>query len=419
MVACESGELLCLASEWWNFFVTQLAFAAAAIWALISRNVPSANAVLDRAAAGVNYIFSWLGERERLQAFGTLAGVSFGIYKWWYNRESMLMRRMLDALSSRDRRLGDIRKDAVNAITTPGPGVRHTVPLFVVPKLQKVLRRRRWLSLLRWQKLPTATDRALQKAAARLNTLIGAAEKIAASRRSELFSAHMLQGALASARSERYPKAEQQAAQNNIARRHFEDALEVSGFATDRLARECLGIQFLKLREFEKAVAVFDALEQEGVAASDEHARAVQAGRAAYFLGLCAAKKEAPGTSVPANLHLIRAVGYLEPQGPFSNAREQLHLARTHELHACVRKHLVYQNEAQSLAGAEQSYRALRDNPTLSGRFADYLFWFWPSVRERRQGNREILREVDAALKRIEERQNGERVCVCGKADPE
>lgn len=79
----------------------------------------------------------------------------------------------------------------------------------------------------------------------------------------------------------------------------------------------------------------------------------------------------------------------------------------------------MYQNEAQSLAGAEQSYRALRDNPTLSGRFADYLFWFWPSVRERRQGNREILREVDAALKRIEERQNGERVCVCGKADPE
>lgn len=419
MVACESGELLCLASEWWNFVVTQVAFALAMIWAVISRYVPFASTVVDRAAAGVNYLFSWLGERERLQAFGTLAGVSFGIYKWWYNRESMLMRRMLDVLSNRDRRLDHIRLDAASAIATPGPNVKHTVPLFVVGKLQKVLRRRRWLPLLRTQKLPTATDRALQ-AATRLNKLIGAAEKIAASRRSELFSAHMLQGALASARSERYPKAEQQAAQNNIARRHFEDALATPGFATDRLARECLGAQLMKLKEYDKADEVFESLENEGMAAVNEDAVAVQAGRAAYFRGLIAAKADAREPSVIANQHLIRAVDHFGPKSPFLDVREQLQLARTHELHACVRRHLNFGLvERISLDAAQQSYAALRDNPALSGRFSDYIFWFWPSVRERRQGNREILQEVDAALKRIEERQNGQRVCVCGKDQPE
>lgn len=419
MTACESGELICLALDWWNFFVIQVAFALATVWAVISRYVPFANLVVDRAAAGVNYLFSWLGERERLQAFGTLAGITFGIYKWWYNRENMLMRRMLDVLRDRDRRLGNIRQDAVSAITTPGPNVKHTVPLFVVGKLQKVLRRRRWLPLLRTQKLPTVTDRALQKAAARLNKLIGAAEKIAASRRSELFSAHMLQGALASARSERYPKSELQAAQNNIARRHFEQALGIPGFGSDRIARECLGVQFMKLREFDKAVEIFDALE-EGEANLDEHVTAVLAGRAAYFLGLCAAKTDAPKASTNANGHLIRAVGYLEPQGPFSDVRQQFHFARTHELHACVRGHLGFSTvEAVSLTLAQESYDALRNNPALSGRFSDYLFWFWPTVQERRQGNREILREVDAALKRIEERQSGQRVCVCGKSHPD
>jgi hypothetical protein len=417
MGECAYEAMLCSAMLYWDAFLTSLAIAFGAIWALVAAKIPFLSGSLDALSKLINQAFAWGG--ERLQAFGSLAALSFAIYKWWWNRENMLLRRMTAILSERDRRLTDARPELNSIISSPGPGKHISTPLFGVKQLQKVLNRRRWLPIIRTQRLPTAADRALIGAATRLNKLIGSAESITTSRRQELFTTHMLQGALASARSERFVSLEQQAAQNNIARRHFEDALTLPGFVNDRLGRECLGIQLLKLEELQRASALFEVLEADATVEPDPRLRALLAGRAASLRAQVEIKFSAPAASTNANTHLIRAIGYLAGQGPFTDLRDQLQFAKTHELHACVRTHLQFQNFAQSIGDAIQCYQALLATLESQERISDYLFWFIPNVRSRIEGQRAIKLEARNGLSRLADFNAGKLPCVCGHSQPQ
>lgn len=408
MAECEAGLGLCIAT-WWDALLTLVAVALGDIIA----KLPALAQFLEGTVKLVNGVFAWGG--AHLQAIASLAAVSFGIYKWWWNRESMLMRRMTAVIKERDWRLQDARGDLVRIMSTPGPGKKVTVPLFTVRKLRRVLQRRNWLPLLSAKRLPTATDRALAEASKRIHKLITSAEEIAASRRQELFTATMLQGAIAAARAERHTKLEQQAAQSNLARRQFEDALAIKGFESDRLAHECLGIQLIKLNETERAVGIFDALEQRALANSSAHDRAVEAGRSAFFRAQISIRQDAPAGSITANVHLIRAVNHLAGQGPFNDPREQLAFARAHELHACVRTHLNYDNRNASLDEAERRYEELLALPALRRQPLHWLLWFLPTVRQTHSGNKEILQEAKTALARLADYGAGKRACVCGK----
>jgi hypothetical protein len=387
------------------------------IAAYMVARLPFLTWLLDALSYYVTVAFNWAG--ERLQALGSLAALSFGIYKWWSNRESMLLRRMEALLSEHDRRLADARPDLIAMITTPGPGKKISVPLFERTALSRVLGRRNWLPVLRGSQLPTATDRAIVGAAGRIGKLIETGEKIIKARRQELFTAHLLQGAMTAARAARFTDMKQQGAENNIARRHFEDALEVHGCADDRLARQLLGLQLLKLGELDRAEVEFRRLVALDWTDSTPRQRAVTGARAAYFNALVAIKRNAPGRSQKANYLLIQSINYWTPLAPCTDPREQLELARTHEQHACVRTHMATDNRSQSLAAAEQGYQSLRVILHSLCRWHDPLFWFLPQVRERARGIAALETEATAGLARIRDYAAKKIPCVCGHADPQ
>src|SRR5262245_22710465 len=82
--------------------------------------------------------------RENVQPIVGLAGLSFGVWKWWQYRESVLHRRLLDYLTTQDGRLVRARSYVVEALHRPGAERNFAEPLFATRPLRRLLKRRGW-----------------------------------------------------------------------------------------------------------------------------------------------------------------------------------------------------------------------------------------------------------------------------------
>jgi hypothetical protein len=393
-----------------DIIVTWFAFKFGALWVWLVSTFPTVGLVLEKFSEPINDVFAVLG--SKIQPLLTLAGISFGIYKWWDNREARLMRRFMLVLQERDKRLADARQELSAFISIPGPTKPITQPLFAVKPLASVLKRRNWHPRLRrllvW--LEQRTDKRLERAAERLDWLIKHGEALIASRRSELFTAHLLRGALATSRAARFQSLDLQNADNNPARRHFENALEVPGFRKDWLGRECVGLQLIKLDKLDAADEVFASLDEDAMMVLDQRERAIKIGRASHHRALVDIRHDLGGPSANANGHLIRATQNLDARGPYDDRRVQFEYARTHEVHWCVRRHLPFPIvTAVSLEAAKANYKKLENDLEADRRWTDQLRWFVPYIRRRCRENQLLRREAKEGLARL----GGDR-CVCG-----
>ena len=104
-----------------------------------------------------------LAQTHGEKLFG-LAGFSFGVWRWWYYRESVLHKRLQEYLAEQDRRLHQARSYVLDAILRPGPRREFADPLFAVGPLRRLLRQRRWNSVTGFGKVETNADRNLNRA---------------------------------------------------------------------------------------------------------------------------------------------------------------------------------------------------------------------------------------------------------------
>ena len=304
-----------------------------------------------------------------------LAGVTFGIYRWWRYREHILHKRLSEYLQENDQRLGQGQADFLEALQRPGPGQTSKLPLFASDELRSVLRERNWdrtavaatvESSARWQ-LTTA----MEKIERQLKT----GEEMMTSLRHQLATAHIMRGAIASASALRSSSATDQS--NNLALTSFRSALQVPGHEKHLVAKEFEAHQLRKLGQLSKALQAYLLVEQLAPAFDDYRTQRLTIARAKrYQSEIIQAQRS---TIEPSGNRVFngstRAYDLLSEDRPESALRIRSHFAPyqgwdlleqgdIHYLTAFVARKLDYGVVEQAqLAEAETAYQAILAEP--------------------------------------------------------
>ena len=246
---CGTSDFACRALVWLREFEIDLTQ-----WDALLRQVwPSASDALRRI---VEFL---VANSEKI--FG-VAGFSFGVWRWWYYRESVLHKRLQEYLAEQEKRLHQARSYVLEAILRPGPTRRFAEPLFAVKPLRTLLRRRGWRLFFGIRSIEFGADRLLRKALRKIKSQLATAQSTMTSLHDQNASAHILRGAIASARAGDATSEQRSATLDKKALDDFRFALQVPGkhlietkeYEAHQLRR--LG----HLREAEEAYRDLDAL---------------------------------------------------------------------------------------------------------------------------------------------------------------
>ena len=216
----------------------------------------------------------WIEERilANVQAIVGLGGFSFGVWKWWYFRERVLHKRLREYLQHQDQKLLDARSYVLEALYRPTAVRSFAEPLFAVCPLRRVLRRRGWSSILGILKLETGADHLLNKALRRIESRLEAADGQIAALQRQQASAHLLKGAIASARAGSPPSRTDSTKFDYRSLDAFRAALQVRGHEADMELLEYEAHQLRKLGYLDDADRRYASLEERAltIAASRE-----------------------------------------------------------------------------------------------------------------------------------------------------
>jgi hypothetical protein len=203
-----------------------------------------------------------------------LAGFSFGLWRWWYHRERVLHKRLQEYLTEQDRRLQDARSYVLEAIFRPGRRRRFfSDPLFTVRPLRSLLRRRGWDSILGLGKIESTADRKLDDALGRIERRLETAVATLTALRKQRASAHILKGAIASARAHPMRNRGQRSELDDQALLQFRTALQVLEHEQDVQAKEYEAHQLRKLGHLSEADASYEQMEEFAAALGDQRTR--------------------------------------------------------------------------------------------------------------------------------------------------
>ena len=89
MGACDSWAVLCVAQEFFETIIAFVITSAVEFWAILLAKWPAVAAVIDTILGLLQSIFQIAG--QRIQAIASLAALSFGLWKWWSNREAKVI----------------------------------------------------------------------------------------------------------------------------------------------------------------------------------------------------------------------------------------------------------------------------------------------------------------------------------------
>ena len=223
-------------------------------------------------ATGV--LTTWLGGAvsEVIRAHGDkivgIAGVSFGIYRWWIYRERILHKRLEEYLAENDRRLVDGQTYVLEALQRPAPGQPFKLPLFAEAKLLSVFRERNWDRTPVAASVMSSADWQLSKTVEFVRRRIETAEAAVNSLRQQLATAHILRGAIASATARRAGKTID-TDKDIDALNFFHSAVRLPGQERNLIARELEAHQLRKLGRLDEARDAFKTLEELASGAQD------------------------------------------------------------------------------------------------------------------------------------------------------
>lgn len=199
--------------------------------------------------------------RENLQAIIGLAGFSFGVWKWWYSRESVLHKRLEEYLEEQDNRLINARTEVLRLIERPAPSRRFETPLFAASSLRRILTRRRWISILRYRPADSIAAKLLEEVQPRIRNRLDLSRETIASHRNQLATALILLGAVNAARAGRSFSDSRSAQLDREALMSFRRALQIPGASHRADAKELEAHQLRRLRRWEDAKSAYAELE--------------------------------------------------------------------------------------------------------------------------------------------------------------
>ena len=296
-----------------------------------------------------------LAQAHGEKLFG-LAGFSFGVWRWWYYRESVLHKRLQEYLAEQDRRLRQARSDVIEAILRPGPKRQFTDPLFAVGPLRRVLRRRRWNALIGVGTAETQADRSLNRALREVERRLGIAVGALTSLRSQMASAYLLKGAIASARASRARDVATRIDLDDRALIQFRTVLQVHDYERDAQAKEYEAHQLRRLGHLTEAENAYEQLEDLAAWIADDKERKLLLARARRYRAQIA-QARAPGGSTNARDLIVEAKNLRSEFAPFRDW-ESIEQGDLHYVEAFIRSrlHNHHQIEQQQLSLAETSY---------------------------------------------------------------
>ncbi len=210
-----------------------------------------------------------------------IAGFVFGVFRWWKYREHILHKRLQEYLKDNDRRLRDGQNYVLEALQRPTPGKPFKTPLFAGRELQWVLTRRNWDRTVVAATFAGSADRQLEKAKAKVERRLEAAQAASASMRQELATTHLLRGAIAAASAAGPPP--DSVERNSRALGYFRDALQVPGHQASVLAKEFEAHQLRKLGDLPGAAQAFSDLEQLASSVGDYRSQRLMIARAKRY----------------------------------------------------------------------------------------------------------------------------------------
>ena len=332
------------------------------------------------------------------------AGFAFGVYKWWYTRESALHKRLQQYIVEQDRRLEHARADVLDAIHRPGPKREFADPLFAVKSLRNILRQRRWHSPFDFGRIETSAERSLDKALIEIEHRLEIAVAALTSLRSQMAGAHMLKGAIAAVQASRR-EGSRQIDLDDRALIQFRTVLQVHDYERDVQAKEYEAHQLRRLGHLTESALAYEQLEGFTAWIADERLRYLMLARARRHRAQIAQAQHIfdytrglrDTTICPAAHRLMMndILGAIALRAPFAPFRdwEAIEQGENHYVAAFVCCHYgAKQQEGTQLSLAESAYKGvLSQHP---GR------WFMPTYQKR-------LRAVaEAGLARIEQAQN-------------
>lgn len=214
----------------------------------------------------------WLGETGILGAFSAflrdhgekligLAGVSFGIWRWWVYRERILHKRLDEYLKENDRRLLDGQAAVLQALQRPAPGQQFKLPLFSSKALRSVLRERNWDRTPVAATVLSSADWQLSSAVTAIERRIETANQALASLHLQLATAKIMRGAVASTGKLRAIDGGT-ALGSFSALTSFNSARSVPGHENNLVALELEAHQLRKLGHLNSALEGYSALER-------------------------------------------------------------------------------------------------------------------------------------------------------------
>jgi tetratricopeptide (TPR) repeat protein len=377
---CGASDLLCRTFVWLREVGIDLAQWDAWLW----QTWPNVADAIQKAIAFL--------ARHSEKIFG-LAGFSFGVWRWWYYRESVLHKRLQEYLAEQEERLHQARSYVLDAILRPGPKRRFAEPLFAVRPLRTLLRRRGWRLLFGVGRVEVGANRLLRKALRKIDAQLETAQATITNLYYQSASAHILKGAIASARAGNLKSMPRSAELDRIALNDFRSALQIPGrHQAETKEYEAHQLRRLgNLREAEDAYRELDAIATRTIPPGME--RDLVRARARRWLASIAQAhawdecrrglRSSSGSKYANRLmtgqknisndaddtHRIDAAGALplrEPHGPFHNwdAVEQ---GDMHYLSAFIYHNLGFtRRERNQLNLAETSYRGLLDQTPTS-----------------------------------------------------
>lgn len=296
----------------------------------------------------------WNEHGERLIA---LAGLAFGIWKWWVYRERILHRRLAEYVSESDRRLIDGEKYILDAIQRPTPSRLGKLPLFASPELRRVLVRHNWDGTVIASGVEASVEAQLDTAKDWIDRRLQAAETATMSLRKQLATVHVLKGAIASSD----PNGAKRAL------RSFRAAQAVPGHEVMLVAKELEALQLRNEGKVSEALARFSEfaqLAQQHAVCRDDWLRVARAKQfVAELTQAKAAYRDQNGTLIfPMTVAFAQvspavdgsAISIRAQFGPYEDW-EQLELARLHYLAAFLAHVAGYVNAEPSQREAAKS----------------------------------------------------------------
>jgi hypothetical protein len=350
---CGQSDFVCVGLYWFSSSLDSIVKAVLA-YAEALRPMFASPAAFTSGLLGLYYSAIAL-IKQHGNALGTLASVSFAIWKAYHSRKSYLYRKLGIIITEEARRLSAARVDVADMIMRPAAGGWTKLPMFALPGVRKILSTRRWRPLVRATAFPKRTNSRINAAIENAELLEKAHAGRLTNAREQRVAGYILKGVILAARADAASDNGKRDELNADARKLFQQALTVPEFATDAQAIELDAMQLLRLRQFSAAAAGFQRLEASAEGHETDKAKALLFARARTGQAHAA---YAQGEPRNANIHLNAAVAALQAHLPYTS-RDCLEHGSMHELHARARRDLGFGNVAlASEADAMQCYRA-------------------------------------------------------------